>query len=168
MTLLLVGILLLQEVANQASPVAKLAPFRLRTPLQQIQIVKGWVGKHGPRTHEKVFTVAGGENVIEVVEVCFFNHEIEQIVTAAVWSDPNQDGEPFDGVLLRTSAATATASGSWYGKSGSYVCPSGSTAFPTFPSLISSTPPPWDRIVPSMRISGVYSASGASSLSTGG
>ena len=34
----------------------------IKTPLQQIQIIKGWVDKRGRKTYEKVFTVAGGDN----------------------------------------------------------------------------------------------------------
>lgn len=50
------------------------------------------------------FTVTGGASTILSVEACWddvsgLDHEI----IAAVWSDPNQDGDPSDGVLLGTS-----------------------------------------------------------------
>ncbi len=53
------------------------------------------------------FVVEGGASTIVSVEACWHSasgpdHEI----VAAVWSDPNQDGDPEDGVLLGTSLPT--------------------------------------------------------------
>ncbi len=53
------------------------------------------------------FVVEGGASTIVSVEACWLDvggpdHEI----IAAVWSDPNQDGDPSDGVLLGTSLPT--------------------------------------------------------------
>ncbi len=53
------------------------------------------------------FVVEDGASTIVSVEACWLDiggpdHEI----IAAVWSDPNQDGDPSDGVLLGTSLPT--------------------------------------------------------------
>ncbi len=53
------------------------------------------------------FVVEGGASTIVSVEACWHgasgpDHEI----VAAIWSDPNQDGDPEDGVLLGTSLPT--------------------------------------------------------------
>ncbi len=53
------------------------------------------------------FTVTGGASTIVGVEACWLDiGGPDHVITAAVWSDPNQDGDPSDGILLGTSVPT--------------------------------------------------------------
>lgn len=52
------------------------------------------------------FTVEEGFNTITCVQALWFLNTGSTQVTAAVWSDPNQDGEPLDAELLAVSAPT--------------------------------------------------------------
>ena len=62
----------------------------LKTPLQQLQIVKGWVDSQGSTTHEKVFTVAVGDMKASVTDSCqSLGKEIQELFS--VWEDPEFD-----------------------------------------------------------------------------
>jgi hypothetical protein len=67
------------------------APRRPGTPLQRIQLVKGWVEDGKPR--EKVYTVAGGENGASVdLETCEPKGRGADAL-CSVWRDPDFDRE---------------------------------------------------------------------------
>ena len=57
------------------------------------------------------FTVSGGFDTITSIDVSWFGPDGDETVAAAMWSDPNQDGDPSDGVLLGTSAAVFASAG---------------------------------------------------------
>lgn len=62
----------------------------LKTSLQQIQIVKGWVDPQGSGTYEKVFTVAAGDLGATVSPACkSIGKEHPELF--AVWEDPEFD-----------------------------------------------------------------------------
>jgi len=62
----------------------------LKTPLQEIQIIKGWVDERGPKTHEKVFTVVGGDRKSWVSKSCERMGEGYKELFG-VWEDPEFD-----------------------------------------------------------------------------
>jgi hypothetical protein len=73
---------------------------------------------YGPNADEAIvllnnFTVQSGFNVINSVEAHWYdlsgNGHDPLNATAGVWSDPNQDGNPIDAVLLGSSALTLSA-----------------------------------------------------------
>ncbi|MEE3332075.1 MAG: DUF3604 domain-containing protein [Myxococcota bacterium] len=62
------------------------------TPLQRIQVVKGWVDSDG-NTHEKVYDVAGGDNGAGVdLNTCELTGKGEQSL-CSVWADPAFDAD---------------------------------------------------------------------------
>jgi hypothetical protein len=60
------------------------------TPLQRIQIVKGWIGRDG-RTHERVFDVAGGPNAAGVDRDTCAPTGPGAAELCTVWTDPTFD-----------------------------------------------------------------------------
>ncbi len=62
----------------------------LKTPLQQIQIVKGWVDQQGSQTHEKVFTVVAGDLQASVSNSCEPIGKVHQELFG-VFKDPEFD-----------------------------------------------------------------------------
>lgn len=60
------------------------------TPLQRIQIIKGWVGDDG-RFHEQVVDVAGGENGADVSRNTCAREGSGAGTLCAVWTDPKFD-----------------------------------------------------------------------------
>jgi hypothetical protein len=66
---------------------------------------------HGPTTSQSTifinqFEVTGGQNIVQSVEAFLESTGGSLAVTAGIWSDPNQDGDPTDALLLGTSAPT--------------------------------------------------------------
>ncbi len=66
-------------------------PDRPGTPLQRVQIIKGWVGDDGS-FHEEVIDVAGGDNGADVSRDTCAPHGTGATSLCAVWTDPDFDG----------------------------------------------------------------------------
>jgi hypothetical protein len=64
------------------------------TPLQKVQIIKGWFDYTTGKTHEAVYTVAGGPNDAWVDDECgLTDREQGHQNLCTVWTDPDFDSE---------------------------------------------------------------------------
>ena len=60
------------------------------------------------------FTVTGDYDTVVSLDVWWESNIGVEMITAAVWSDPDQDGDPGDAVLLRSSALTTVPADSGF------------------------------------------------------
>jgi hypothetical protein len=67
------------------------APGKTGTPLQRVQIVKGWLEKEGPR--ERVYDVAGGPNDASVDLASCERRGAGARQLCSVWEDPDFDAD---------------------------------------------------------------------------